>query len=249
MKFLNASPSALQAIAQALKVAENQIKSCEEWHQVYFVRFTVGRPTFVSKRKTKKEMKKMIEITIDDMRAAGKAGYVAKISSGGDKQFLHPQVRSGHSSSRERLTFKLGEDGIYEVCDANFGSRKRHIYFLKIEGGEQMATADSLAELVAEDLAELEGTPKQIKWATDIRQRTIEQFEAKYIEGYSRHHLEKGRSQVEIDKEIKAFRTAFEQVVLSQLSAKWWIENRDYILNKQVRNQIQEVVNSIPVKA
>ena len=40
----------INAIAQALNVSENQIKSIASWDKVYFVQFTVGRPTFVSKQ-------------------------------------------------------------------------------------------------------------------------------------------------------------------------------------------------------
>lgn len=45
----------INAIASTLKVSPNQIKSVDEWASVYFVRFTVGRPTFVSKKGVKVE--------------------------------------------------------------------------------------------------------------------------------------------------------------------------------------------------
>jgi len=68
-------------------------------------------------------------IKISDMRAASKPGYVAKIVNG-EKNFLSTKDRSGYSKSRETLIFELTEDGVYEVCDANFGGRKRNIYFI-----------------------------------------------------------------------------------------------------------------------
>lgn len=119
------------------------------------------------------------------------------------------------------------------------------VYFVRFLRGRPTFVSKRKVKM----LAGLQGSEKQIRWAKDIRQRTIEQFEAKYVDEYSQYHLKKGRCQVEINKEINAFRTAFEEVVLSHTSAKWWIENRDYILNKQVRNQIQEVVNSLLVNA
>lgn len=48
--------TALQAaVATHLNISPNQIKSVEEWASVLFVRFTVGRPRFVSKKVTVKE--------------------------------------------------------------------------------------------------------------------------------------------------------------------------------------------------
>lgn len=147
-----------------------------------------------------------MNIVIDDMRAADKAGYIAKIV-GGEKHFLRAAEQSGYSTSRQKLTFELIEDGIYEICDANFGSSKRNIYFLKIEAGDVVAQAGSLAELIAaeESLPDLEGSAKQISWASSIREKLIAKLKLS-------------------NKEIPSW-------VYSQSSAKFWIDNRDKIGN------------------
>lgn len=84
----------------------------------------------------------MISVTVDDMRAAGKPGYVAKLV-GSDRQFLNADSYSGHGASRKQITYKISEDeiGLYEICDANFGARKRRISFIAVSlsGWEQFA--------------------------------------------------------------------------------------------------------------
>ena len=113
-------------------------------------------------------------IVIDDMRAAGKNGYIAKIIEE-KRQFLHPCERTGYGASKNKLTFDLTEDGIYEVCDANFGGRKRNIYFLKIENGIEIERTDTLAELLtsSEEFPAFEGSQKQCSWADSIRMKFV----------------------------------------------------------------------------
>lgn len=90
----------------------------------------------------------MIEIEVCDMRAAGKPGYVAKITGEhNEKNFLNAASYSGHGASAKTISYEIKEDGIYEICDANFGGRKRRIEFVLIENGEIVKSADSLSEL------------------------------------------------------------------------------------------------------
>lgn len=149
------------------------------------------------------EKKPMIEIKVQDMRFRGKPGYVAKIVNG-EKQFLHGDC-DDHSASTKNLTYQIVEDGIYEICDANFGSRKRDISFIKVVDGEITSETDSLAELLLADidLPELEGSEKQINWANSIR--------AEYFSKV-----------VASDKSIPDF-------IKNQTSAKFWIDNRNKI--------------------
>ena len=138
------------------------------------------------------------------MRAAGKPGYVAKIVEK-EKQFLCPKERTGYSTSREKLTFELSENGIYEVCSGNFGSSRRDIYFIKVENGEEVNRADSLSELVASEelLPELEGSTKQVNWGENIRQKFI--------------------------SKLKLANKPIPDWVQTQSSAKWWIDHRKKI--------------------
>ncbi len=75
----------------------------------------------------------MIKVEVCDMRGAGKAGYVAKLE-GRDRNFLIAARYSGHGSSAKQVEYEIAEDayGIYEICDANYGGRKRDIQFLAV---------------------------------------------------------------------------------------------------------------------
>jgi len=75
----------------------------------------------------------MIQIEVCDMRGAGKAGYVAKLE-GRDRNFLIAASYSDHGSSAKQVKYEIAEDayGIYEICDANYGNRKRDIQFLAV---------------------------------------------------------------------------------------------------------------------
>lgn len=143
-------------------------------------------------------------IVIDDMRSRGKIGYVAKRLSNGQKQFLSPAERTGYSTSRQKLTFDITEDGIYEVCDANFGSSKKHLYYLKIEDGTTKHF-ESFVDLIADNsnLPTLEGTEKQIAWAENIRARYIANL-ALSGEKMPDH-------------------------IVAETSANWWIDNRSKV--------------------
>lgn len=134
------------------------------------------------------------------MRGRGKPGYVAKIVDR-QKQFLNPKTYSVHGTSAKQLTYEFKEDGIYEVCDANFGGRRRNISFIKLENGETVAESEVLAELlVTEELPELEGSVKQVDWATNIRQSYL--------------------------AKIKQLNKPTPEWVQTTSSAKWWIDNR-----------------------
>jgi hypothetical protein len=117
----------------------------------------------------------MFEIEVDDMIARGKKGFIAKIVSGGERQFLPVISRTGYSHSKEVLTYQIEDDGIYEIQDANFGGRLRREY-IKVENSEIVAREKSLDTLLAADvtnLPELEGSEKQVDWAFNIREKLI----------------------------------------------------------------------------
>lgn len=88
-----------------------------------------------------------IEIEICDMRAAGKPGYVAKIGQNREKIFLNAKCYSAHKTSAKKVLYEITQDGIYEVCDANFGWRKRRVNFLLIRNDEIAFESESLSEV------------------------------------------------------------------------------------------------------
>jgi hypothetical protein len=139
-----------------------------------------------------------MEITVTDMRAAGKPGYVAKIVDS-QKQFLQAKSHSNHGSSAKQITYELTDDGIYEICDGNFGGRKRNINFIKFESGEVIQESENLADLILTDteLSDLEGSQKQIVWAESIRSKALSKLKSPFPDW------------------------------ANNVSAKWWIDNRN----------------------
>ncbi len=144
----------------------------------------------------------MLEIKVDDMRAAGKPGYVAKVVNG-EKIFLNVADQDKYSSSKVTKLYQISEDGIYEICDANFGSRKRSINFIRVENGEIAEESENLNDLILENsgLPELEGSQKQIDWAVSIREKYLAKLK-------------------NAGKEVP-------QRIYTEVSAKFYIDNRN----------------------
>ena len=136
------------------------------------------------------------------MRAAGKPGYVAKIENG-QKNFLTNRKADSFTTSAKDVHYEISEDGIYEICDANFGGRKRNIKFLKIENGEIVQESETLIALQVGDieLPELTGSAKQVSWAESIREKMIAKLK-------------------EMGKEVPDW-------AFVRTEAKFWIDNRD----------------------
>lgn len=164
--------------AQSLEVRtlKNQIDACLRLVALRFKSAILRLLDLESQleKAMQEQIKNNIVIKVDDMIAAGKKGYIAKIENG-DRKFLPTSDRTGYGHSREVLTFEISEDGIYEIQDANFGGKLRREY-VKIEGGKIIATENSLNTLLASeesDLPELEGSQKQIDWAYGIREKFV----------------------------------------------------------------------------
>jgi len=78
----------------------------------------------------------MIEITIASMRYTSKPSYIAKLD-GKKRQFLSRKSVDDHRKSTQKHTYEISEDdcGLYEICDANYGSRKRSLSYLAVKEG------------------------------------------------------------------------------------------------------------------
>jgi hypothetical protein len=114
----------INAIASILKVSPNQIKSVDEWKKVYFVRFNVGRPTFVSKRQAKTLMP--LTFTLDAGRRGSKP-WVARITGAGGgqygfaRQFVEPtSIEWAGKKGCKSASFALSEVGIYQDSDSGY---------------------------------------------------------------------------------------------------------------------------------
>lgn len=143
-----------------------------------------------------------IQVTVCDMRAAGKPGYVAKIENG-QKSFLTNRKADSFTTSAKEIHYEISEDGIYEICDANFGGRKRNIKFIKVEDGEIAQEAEMLSALQVADieLPKLTGSVKQVSWAESIREKMV--------------------------AKLKGMGKGIPDWVFIRTEAKFWIDNRD----------------------
>lgn len=119
----------------------------------------------------------MIKIVIDDMRARGKNGFVAKIDieNGCEKKFLKEACTTGYGTSCNQKTYLIEEDGVYQINDANFGGKAK-TNFIQVKDGEIVAEDETLNKIIIgtcqtddTDYPELEGSDKQIAWANSIR--------------------------------------------------------------------------------
>ena len=93
----------------------------------------------------------MICISVCDMRAADKSGYVAKLD-GKERIFLGAKSYSNHGVSAKTVSYEIAEEayGLYEICDANYGGRKRRIFYLAVaphgwEEFDDLKAAESFA--------------------------------------------------------------------------------------------------------
>lgn len=83
-------------------------------------------------------------------------------------------------------------------------------------------------------MLELKGSEKQIKWAEEIRQDMLKALEEKQNLNNHADYIEEGSKKAgqweKVEKAVGDFRTVFkkvEELVNSEDSAKWFIENRN----------------------
>lgn len=112
----------INAVAQVLSISENQIASIQEWAKVYFVKFNVGRPTFVSKRAVLKLLPLTLELSTP--RKSYRA-WVAKIngldsSYGFKREFLEPVERQFGKKGEVSAKFIINSVGIYHDSDGDY---------------------------------------------------------------------------------------------------------------------------------
>lgn len=165
-------------------------------------------------------------LTISNMPARDKRGWVKQ----GDT-FLRATSQDSYGASAQTLTFEL-EDGIYEVQDANFGSRRTDRYWLKVQNGKGVEIDKPKVDTGLK-LPELEGSEKQIAWAESIREKAVTKI-FKFQE-----------TNLEI---IQCVLEAYDPILTQ---SKWWIDNRttiDNSLQAKVKNLVVQSIKSYPVK-
>ena len=215
-------------IAQHLSITESAIVRIEEWANVLFVVCRRIGARFVSKKVVEARMNIAIKFTliISNMPARDKRGWVKQ----GDT-FLKTSSQSSYGASAQTLTFEL-VDGVYEVQDANFGSRRTNHYWLKVENGEG-TEIDKPKLNTGLLLPELEGSEKQIAWAESIREKAI----AKIFK-FQKTELEM------IECVLEAYNTGL-------IQAKWWIDNRitiDFDLQIMLKRLVIKSIKPYPIQ-
>ena len=112
------------AIASILNISENQISSVDEWDKVYFVRFNVGRPTFVSKAKV--QQAQPFTFTLSAGRRGAKP-WVAKVTGldggiyGFAREFVDPaSIEWAGKKGCKSATYSLTEEGIYQDSSSGY---------------------------------------------------------------------------------------------------------------------------------
>lgn len=170
----------------------------------------------------------MFELTISNMPARNKQGWVKQ-----NETFCRASSQNSYGASAQKLTYLL-EDGIYEVQDANFGSRRTNRYWLKVENGEGFEIEKPKSSIVA-NLPKLQGSEKQIAWAESIREKAIAATQ----------------KSLPIPTSL-AFPLLLKSCYPSSWeSAKFWIDYRDTVttaISQWVKKELQNSIYSYPEK-
>lgn len=111
----------ISAICQILNCEENQIKEYQEWNKVYFVKFRVGRPTFVSRKKVLKLLPLRILLT----RSKREKPWAAKLTGlcktfGFEREFLELEDPEFGRKGLEKGYAVICEEGWYHFCDGDY---------------------------------------------------------------------------------------------------------------------------------
>lgn len=139
------------------------------------------------------------QIVVFEYRSKGCPGYLAKLELDGNKivkRDFVPESRRGDSDDRcfrgkhspKYFDVDKLENGIYEAKGWNqsvMAGKREITEYYEITGGEIIWCAEKLEELPifqpeeAVTLPDLEGSPKQISWAEDIRSKLVAYCTAK----------------------------------------------------------------------
>lgn len=184
-------------IAQHLKVAIGAIVRVEQWASVWFAVARGLGARFISKKVVVKleEIQKPPVLEAYAYERKGRNAWLAKIEIDGDR-IANRDFYSPWEKDRECYAGKLGKvcwrlsslpDGLYELDQANsnvMSGVKTYRSYLQVENHQVVEEWESLGELVkakfppaapadAPELPALEGSPKQVAWAEDIRAKAI----------------------------------------------------------------------------
>jgi len=132
------------------------------------------------------EQRKDTKIEVFSYRYKGVNAYIVPLGgSKHDYYYGKPSTQwdeqLAHRSKRHSVTFDLNKltDGLYRLQGYDKCTGKSYYRYFKIENHKVVDDADTEKELlppVVPNLPELEGSPKQIKWANDIREQMIKKF-------------------------------------------------------------------------
>lgn len=112
----------INAAAQALYTSPNAIASVEEWAHVYFVRFNVGRPTFVSKG----AVKALLPLSFKLYRNRGQrkpwmARLIGKCATYRfSREWLEPVDPQWDKKGMSSACYVVDTPGVYHDCDDDY---------------------------------------------------------------------------------------------------------------------------------
>lgn len=174
-------------IAQHLNIAVELILEVRVWARVLWVRAQGLRPRFVSKVVLIMTESQKLQLTHYGRK--GIYAYLCPLTINGSK-IERGDFYSGEpldeGDNKERyyrgksatVEINLGkfDDGLYEYKEA-VGHKERRSY-LRVESGRIAKEWETLQEMMNEvnpvpELPELEGTPKQVSWAENIREKAV----------------------------------------------------------------------------
>lgn len=93
----------------------------------------------------------------------------------------------------------------------------------------------ALADAATNDYPELEGSEKQVTWAIDLRYTFVKNVEAEIkgnrdrIVRFSENEEEKNARLTKLEKLLPEFYEVMNNLLAKKTSAKFWIDNREYI--------------------
>lgn len=101
----------------------------------------------------------------------------------------------------------------------------------------------AVAEAAEYGLPELTGSEKQVAWANTLRQQWIAEAES-YIEGYEELSAKPGKEE-EVRKIIAGMKKAKEDRLLSETSARFWIDGRESSASRYLKDAGQKALREV----
>lgn len=139
--------------------------------------------------------------------------------------------------AKYEIKHSCGHTERVSICGTNVhGERDRKIAWLESRPCRECEAAEDARAARLEGLAELEGSPKQVAWASDIRWDVLDK-----MEGFVARMEDGGIAPSMREKADEIF-AAMRAEVVGQESAKWFIEHGRHYDAREAFNRIAKEV-------